>query len=173
MHLSENDWREIDIRERDRKWLLPARIVRVAGSSQEKTAVLELESAVPNAAALPIRAEPLIPEERVVSVAYPNNHLRFAHGRFVEYGSDARFAGAALLEMHDGDDRLVIDYGASGAPILDCSGRVVAVVSTAITQTLSFMSPPVRTSTAWQTPNVISIPIQALEALSRLHSSVP
>ena len=48
----------------------------------------------------------------------------------------ARLAGAALLEMHDGNDRLVLDHGASGAPVLDCEGRVVAVVSTLITQTL-------------------------------------
>ena len=103
----------------------------------------------------------------MVSLAYPNNRLRFAQGRFVEFGADVRFVGAALLEMHDGNDRLVLDHGASGAPILDCSGRVVAVVSTAITQTISFVSPAVRISTAWQTPNVVSIPIQALKDFAR------
>jgi hypothetical protein len=35
----------------------------------------------------------------------------------------------ALLEMYDGDDRLVLDHGASGAPVFDCMGRIVAVVS--------------------------------------------
>jgi hypothetical protein len=168
MHLSEKDWREIEIRERESKWSIPARIVRVAGLHPEKMAVLELESAIPSAATLPIRTEPLVPEELVVSLAYPNNHLRFARGRFVEFGADVRFVGAALLEMHDGNDRLVLDHGASGAPVLDCRGRVVAVVSTAITQTITFLSPAVRTSTAWQTPNVVSIPIQALKDLPRL-----
>src|SRR5436189_248642 len=86
-------------------------------SEEEKKAVLELRSAFPNAAALPIRTEPLVPEERVVSLAYPHNHLRFAQGRFVEFGADAKFVGAALLEMHDGNDRLVLDHGASGAPV--------------------------------------------------------
>jgi hypothetical protein len=162
MHLSVHDWKEIEIRVRESKWLIPARIVRVAGSHAEKIAVLELALAFPNAAALPIRTEPLVPEESVVSLAYPNNNLRFAQGRFVEFGADVRFEGTALLEMHDGNDRLVLDHGASGAPVLDCRGRVVAVVSTAITQTVSFLSPPLRTSTAWQTPNVVSIPIQAL-----------
>lgn len=167
MHLSARDWTEIEIRERESRWSIPTRIVRVAGSHPEKMAVLELGSAIPSAAALAIRTEPLVPEELVVSLAYPNNHLRFAQGRFVEFGVDVRFVGAALLEMHDGNDRLVLDHGASGAPILDCRGRVVAVVSTAITQTISFLSPSVRTSTAWQTPNVVSIPIQALKDFPR------
>jgi len=46
--------------------------------------------------------------------------------------------------------------------VLDCEGRVVAVVSTVITQTINLPSGPVRVSTAWQTPNVISIPAGAL-----------
>src|SRR5439155_25106029 len=165
MHLSANDWKEIEIRERESKWSILTRIFRLAGVHSEKMAVLELRSAFPNAAALPIRTEPLVPEERVVSLAYPHNHLRFAQGRFVEFGADAKFVGAALLEMHDGNDRLVLDHGASGAPVLDCRGRVVAIVSTAITQTINFLSPAVRTSTAWQTPNVVSIPIRALTPL--------
>jgi hypothetical protein len=41
-------------------------------------------------------------------------------------GSPAR----TLLEMYDGNDRLVLDHGASGAPVVDCSGQVVAVVPT-------------------------------------------
>jgi hypothetical protein len=129
-------------------------------------AVLELRTAFTGAAALSIRTGPLIPEELVVSLAYPNDHLRFAQGRFVRYGAEARLAGAALLEMHDGNDRLVLDHGASGAPVLDCSGRVVAVVSTLITQTLRLPSGAVRVSTAWQTPNVLSIPAEVLKDFS-------
>jgi hypothetical protein len=34
--------------------------------------------------------------------------------RFVRYGDD-RFSGVALFELYDGDDRLVLDYGSSGA----------------------------------------------------------
>ena len=84
----------------------------------------------------------------------------------MEIGSDARLGGAALLEMHGGDDRLVVDHGASGAPVLDCGGRVVAVVSTLITQTIRFLSNAVRISTAWQQPNVVSIPIDVLKDFS-------
>ena len=73
----------------------------------------------------------------------------------------------ALIEMHDGDDRLVLDHGASGAPVLDCEGRVVAVVSTLITQTIALPTGAVRVSTAWQTPNVLSIPAEVLNGFPR------
>ena len=166
MHLSAQDWKEIEIRERESKGSIPARILRLAGSHSEKMAVLQLRASYPTAAALAIRMEPLVPEERVVSLGYPNSRLRFAQGRFVRYGGDERFVGAALLEIHDGNDRLVLDHGASGAPVLDCDGRVVAVVSTIITQTINLPSGAVRVSTAWQTPNVVSIPAEVLKGFS-------
>jgi len=163
MHLSARDWKEIEIRERESKVSIPARVLRLAGSHAEKIAVLELQTSFPSGATLPIRTEPLVPEEFVVSLAYPKSHLRLAQGRFVRYGVEERFAGAALLEMHDGNDRLVLDHGASGAPVLDCKGRVVAVVSTLITQTISLPTGAVRVSTAWQTPNVVSMPADVLK----------
>ena len=107
--------------------------------------------------------EPLTPDEQVVSLAYPSNRLRFAAGRFVQYGDKDRVAGTALLEMHDGNDRLVLDHGASGAPVLDCAGRVVAVVSNIFTQTMQFQSRAIRVSTAWGNPNVVSVPIQVFQ----------
>lgn len=162
MHLSVQDWKEVELRERDKRASIAARIAHIVGSHSERMALLELMTPFPSAAALPVRTEPLIPEERVLSLAYPNSDLRFAQGRFVEYGADERFSGAALLELHDGNDRLVLDHGASGAPVLDCKGRVVAVVTTLITQTLRFPSGTVRVSTAWQTPNVVSMPADAL-----------
>src|SRR5262249_44486481 len=67
------------------------------------------------------------------------------------------------LEMYDGGDRLAVDHGASGAPVLDCEGRVAAVVSHVITQTLTMVSREIRVSTAWGTPNVVSVPIQVLD----------
>jgi hypothetical protein len=163
MRLSAADWKEIEVRERESKVAARARIVRIAGSAAEKIAVLELREPLPYAVALRMRVEPLVAEERLLSVAYPNGQLGFASGRFVEYGSTDRLVGTALVEMHDGSNRLVLDHGASGAPVLDCEGRVVAVVSTLITQTLHLPTGPVRTSTAWQTPNVVSIPVAALK----------
>jgi hypothetical protein len=36
--------------------------------------------------------------------------------------------------------RLVLDHGASGAPIFDCAGRVVAVASNLLTTSIQFGS---------------------------------
>ena len=142
MHLSAQDWKEIEVRERESKWSVPdAHRPRCRFACRENggARVEVRDSRVPP----PFRSGRSRSFRRscVVSLAYPNNRLRFAQGRFVEFGADVRFVGAALLEMHDGNDRLVLDHGASGAPVLDCEGRVVAVVSTVITQTISFVSP--------------------------------
>ncbi len=68
--------------------------------------------------------------------------------------------------MYDGNDRLVLDHGASGAPVLDCEGRVVAVVSNIFVKTMTFMSQAIRVSTAWGNPNTASVPIAGLEGAS-------
>ena len=60
------------------------------------------------------------------------------------------------------DDRLVIDHGASGAPVFDCEGRIAAVISTVITQIFHTPFGRQRISTAWGTPNVVSVPIREL-----------
>jgi hypothetical protein len=166
MHLSDQDWKDIEIKERDSKESTGVRIVRVLGSQSERVAVLELKSPFNGAAVLSKRVEPLVPEEPLVSLAYPNDALRFAGGRFVKYGDSGRLTGLALLEMYDGKDRLVLDHGASGAPVLDCDGKVVAVVSTLLTKTMNSLSGVVRVSTAWQTPNVASVPIEVLNDFS-------
>src|SRR5262249_37291254 len=145
---------------------IPARVQRVVGFGAEKLAVLELQSAFSGARSAAIRLTPLDPEDRVVAFAYPHSQSRVVGGRFVEYGSDGAFAGVALLEMYDGDDRLAIDHGASGAPVYDCEGRVVAVVTTVMTQTIQWVTGQIRISTAWGSPNVLSVPIQVLKEYS-------
>jgi hypothetical protein len=166
MQLSAREWKDVEMQNGEGKRSVSVRVLHLAGLHVEKMAVLELGAAIPNAAVLERRAEPLIPDEQVVSLAYPNNQLRFAGGRFVQAGDDDKFAGSALLEMYDGNDRLVLDHGASGAPVLDCNGRVVAVVTTLITRTVNFLSNVMRVSTAWQSPNVVAIPIQVLKDFS-------
>ena len=163
MKLSQHTWKDIEILDGESTERIGVRVLHLAGAHFEKIAVLELRSAFPGGRSLKIRTEPLVPEEPVVSLAYPKNCLRFAGGRFVEYGGGEKFAGTALLEMYDGDDRLVLDHGASGAPVLDCEGRVVALVSNLFTQTMQFFSQPIRISTAWGTANVVSVPIQVLK----------
>jgi hypothetical protein len=162
MRLTDQDWKQVEILEGENRQSIAVRMLRTAGSSAEKISILELRAAYAGAQALQIRMESVAAEERVVSLAYPGNRLRFAAGRFVRYGDSDRVAGAALLEMYDGDDRLVLDHGASGAPILDCEGRVIAVVSNVFTQTVQSPFRVLRVSTAWGQPNVVSVPIQVL-----------
>jgi Trypsin-like peptidase domain len=163
MMLAPRDWKQLEIRDGDVVRSIPVRVARVVGTGPEKLAVLALQSEFPGARSAAIRTEPLAPEDQVVTFAFPQGRPRVVGGRFVKYGDDERLAGAALLEMFDGNDRMAVDYGASGAPVYDCDGRVGAVVSTVITQTIPMMSGRIRTSTAWGTPNVLSIPIQALK----------
>ena len=170
MRLSEQDWKQVEVLEGENKQSIAVRILRTAGSSAEKISVLELRAAYAGAQALQVRMESVAAEERVVSLAYPGNRLRFAAGRFVRYGDSDRVAGTALLEMYDGDDRLVLDHGASGAPILDCEGRVIAVVSNVFTQTMQSPFRAMRVSTAWGQPNVVSVPIQVLSMTSETGS---
>jgi hypothetical protein len=167
MRLSDQDWKQVEVLEGENKRSIAVRIRRLAGPHAEKIAVLELGVAYPGGQSLQVRMEPLVAEERIISLAYPSNRLRFAAGRFVMYGDSDRVTGAALLELYDGDDRLALDHGASGAPVLDCDGRVVAVVSNLFTQTLQFPSRAVRISTAWGTPNVVSVPIQVLKEFAQ------
>jgi hypothetical protein len=163
MNLSDQNWKEIEIRTGGIKQSIGARIRHLAGSYAERIAVLELQLPFSDAQGFQVRMEPLVPEEPVLSLAYPGDRLRVANGRFVRYGDNDSFAGAALLEMYDGNDRLVLDHGASGAPVVDCAGRVVAVVSNLVTTIIPFVTGPLRVSTAWGNPNIVSVPIAAMK----------
>src|SRR5215217_7229324 len=93
----------------------------------EDLAILELRDAFPNARALEIRPSAPAEGETVLIPSYPAGKLRIANGR-VREAEDARgrYAGLSLLEVH-GSNRLLLNGGASGAPVLDCrDGRVTA-----------------------------------------------
>jgi len=166
MRLSTQEWKLVRIEDDAGSRSISVRIQRVVGSHTEKLAVLELEAPVLSARSATIRMAPLVPEDHVVTVAYPDNHLQVVAGRFVQYSDSGRLAGSALLEIFEGDNRLVIDYGASGAPVCDCEGRVAAIISIVMTQTLSTPFGVMRISTAWGSPNVVSVPIQQLTEFS-------
>jgi hypothetical protein len=167
MKLSHQDWKPLEVRTAGGAHSVPVRLRQILGTDAEKIAVLELQAAVPGAQASALRMEPLRDEEPLVSLAYPHERMRVAGGRFVRYGEGEKFAGTALLEMYDGNDRLVLDHGASGAPVFDCTGHVVAVVSNLFTSTMQFLSQPIRISTAWGDANVASVPVQVLKDYGR------
>ncbi len=163
MMLSPTDWKQLELVDADRTQFIDARIQRVVGTKAEKLAIIELRRSIPDARTATIRTEPLVPEEPVMTLAYPAGRSQVVSGRFVQFGSGDKLAGMALLELYDGDNRLVVDHGASGAPVIDCNGRVAAVVSDVFTQTIQWAYREIRISTAWGMPNVVSVPVQALE----------
>jgi hypothetical protein len=168
MKLSTDEWKALTIEDGADSQSIPVRIHRLAGNHDEKLAVLELRSPMSNARSVAIRMSPLLPDDRVMTLTYPNRLPRIVTGRFVQYVDDGRLAGSALLEIYDGNNRLVIDHGASGSPVFDCDGRVAAVISTVMTQTLPTPFGAMRISTAWGSPNVVSVPVQQLTELSEV-----
>jgi Trypsin-like peptidase domain len=167
MMLSAQDWKTLEIESGNGSRSIKARIRQVAGAEPEKLAVIELQDPVEHVRVVKIRREPLLPEEQVMTITYPAGRPHPVAGHFVRMGDAGKTAGMALLEFYEGENRLIVDHGASGAPVLDCEGRVAAVVSNVFTQSIQFPSREIRISTAWGTPNVVSVPLQALDDLSQ------
>ena len=159
MRLSEREWKSVQLRDGDAFEKIDVRLQRIVGTGPEKIALIETAAPLESARPLALRKEPLAAEEPVISRAYRSDRMRTAQGRFVGYGTQGRFAGGALFEIYDGNDRMALDYGSSGAPVLDCSGRVVAVVANLLTQTIGGQ---VRVTTAWSMPNVLTVPVSVL-----------
>jgi hypothetical protein len=166
MKLSTVDWKPLEILDGDHSQFIAARVQRLADGPLEKLALIELESAVPGARSVEIRKEPLLPDEKVITYASSGGRPRLVEGRFVRLGDEGKIAGTALLEVYEGENRFVIDHGASGAPVMDCSGRVVAVVSDIFVQNIVWASHNIRIPTAWGMPNVVSLPVRPLVEFS-------
>lgn len=165
LQLSTDSWARIDLGQQGLADRVDARIGQLVDANPEKIAVIELRKPVRGAIPLSVRSAPLKPDEPILSVAYSGMRLRFAGGRFVDSPSSTRFPGAALFEIYDGTDRLVIDEGASGAPVLDCRGEVVGVITGTLSQEVTIFARTMRISTAWQKPNVVGIPVGRLANL--------
>jgi hypothetical protein len=133
-------------------------------------AILELREAFPNARVLDTRTEPPSPGEPVLVAAYPDGRLRLAQGIVREDDQlAARYAGLSLLEVQ-GTNRLLLNGGASGAPVLDCRrGEVVAVLNGLLTGSALPLPLPKNTvvPTPWGSPTNTAVPVSILESIKK------
>ncbi|MGZ5872481.1 MAG: S1 family peptidase [Bradyrhizobium sp.] len=175
--LPRGEWRNVEVRQRDVTVEVSARLLVVVKALPEGFAIFELQKPFPNAQTLKLREKPLSRNEPVRSIAYLDG-LRFAKGRFAEIAGsssdvprDHPFAkvrpGSGLFEMWDieerKNDRYVLDHGASGAPIIDCEGKVAAVTSSFVTQgSLYFAGREIKLTTPWGMANNTAALIQPL-----------
>jgi hypothetical protein len=174
--LPRGEWRKVEVRQRDVTVQVSARLLAVVRAIPEGFAIFELRERFPNAQTLNLREKPLSRNEPVRSIAYLDG-LRFAKGRFAEIAGSGDIArdhplakvrpGSGLFEMwdieEDKSDRSVLDHGASGAPIVDCEGKVAAVASSFVTQqSLYFAGREIELTTPWGMANNTAALIQPL-----------
>ena len=77
MKLSTQEWKSLKLEDGADSQSISVRIRRlVGGGHAEKLAVLELQTAVSPARSVAIRMSPLVPEDRVVTFAYPEQRPR-------------------------------------------------------------------------------------------------
>ena len=93
MKLSTQEWKSLKLEDGADSQSISVRIRRLAGAHAEKLAVLELQTAVSTARSVAIRMSPLVPEDRVVTFAYPNQRPRTVAGRFVQYADNGQARG--------------------------------------------------------------------------------
>ena len=147
LRLSESDWQPLTIARSEEEHgeakavlLTEARIIKQNTEAAEEAAVLiELRDPLPEGMLLPERRfRPLARDEAVMAVGYPTMTLRAAVGAFTlpepspeaqsRSGDPSALLRFVLVDPDDRDTR-ALGPGASGAPIVDCAGRVVAVIS--------------------------------------------
>jgi hypothetical protein len=165
-----------------------ARIVEsVATGLPERITIIELDSPLEGRIPAKVRAAPLRPDEPVVGIGYrwtdDSETLQYARGRHARWADggepaegDEQQTPFLLFELANekGDDRYVFDHGASGSPIFDCEGKVVAVANSIFAYTLDqfagilkALDPTasdevIRVTTAWGEPNTSGVPAAVL-----------
>jgi hypothetical protein len=186
--LSTHDWQEAELRQASQDGE-PGTTIRVqlrvlargqpadaqgGGSKRNRAltddvAILELREPFPNAQVLDVRLEQPAADTTVLVLGYPGGRMQAARGIVREIRDHSgKFAGLTLLEVQ-GDNRLLLDGGTSGAPVLDCrQGRVVAVLNGLLTgPSLPFL-PPERSvvPTPWGSPTNTAVPAATLAAIT-------
>ncbi len=170
------DWQTVTVQYSDQyltatntELTIPMRLVTTFETiAPENITLIELQHGMLGFEPLQVRYEPPKKDEPVVGAGYTDGILRAAAGwyRVPEPTSGVMaepppdIQGYLLFELNgeDGRDRHVFDYGASGSPILDCDGRVVAVTSDIITQLRSFGVTTMRITPSTGQPNNTALP---------------
>lgn len=175
MLLSSNQWREIEVAHFDTNGVLISwekTQVTIAASfrytDHDGITVLCLKWPFGGVKPLPIRTKLLSLDEEVFSIGYSEKNLSIAKGRFVCYEKatlcNTGRVGLAYFELRNGNP-IALDFGSSGAPVVDQEGKVVSVVSTTISQKVDLRVPgvkPMRVSSPHGQPTNIGIPTPEL-----------
>jgi hypothetical protein len=127
----------------------------------DDVAILELREPFPDAHVLDVQPEAPAADATVLVLGYPGGRMQAARGTVrVVKDPPGKYAGLTFLEVQ-GDNRLLLNAGTSGAPVLDCrQGRVVAVINGLLTgPSLPFL-PPERSvvPTPWGSPTNTAVP---------------
>jgi hypothetical protein len=176
-------WQEVELRREGRPdvtvraWLRVA-ILGMASRGQgngaglgsglaEDIAILELRDPFPAAQVLDIGSEMPPNNATVLVLGYPGGRMQAAKGVVRETGIPVgKYAGLTLLEV-EGPNRLLLNGGTSGAPVLDClTGQVIGVLNTLLTSP-SLPFPPSGHAvipTPWGSPTNTAVPASRLTA---------
>lgn len=172
----ETDWQTVTVQYSDQyltttntELAIPMRLVTTFETiAPENITLIELQHGMLGFEPLQVRYDPPRKDEPVVGAGYTGGTLRAAAGWYrvpeptagVMTESPPEIQGYLLFELNgeDGRDRHVFDYGASGSPILDCDGRVIAVTSDIITQLRSFGVTTMRLTPSTGEPNNTALP---------------
>ncbi|WP_457108095.1 trypsin-like peptidase domain-containing protein [Methylobacterium sp. P5_C11] len=134
----------------------------------DDVAIMELHDPFPNATVLDVQPTAPAHDDPVLVLGYPEGQMQAARGIVRQAAESAgRYTGLALLEVQ-GANRLLLDHGASGAPVLDCGkGAVVAVLNGLLTSPPLLFLPRGHAAipTPWGSPTNTAVPASTLVAI--------
>ena len=111
---------------------------------QENIYILELADPVKNALVLPVRST--LPQygEPIIGIGYADGRLHFGYGHYQGIANtdneNVELVGKPVIEMDGSKNRLVLDSGASGGPIIDCREHIFGLTSQVISNDLMRMT---------------------------------
>jgi hypothetical protein len=134
------------------------RLADLIDTPGEDIAVIELQKPLFDVKPIPVSKDMPTAKSPSYCSGFTEGTLRHASGTFHRIGKDEdspELNDFGLFEMYEGNDRLALDHGASGAPVLNTKGEVVAVLAIVKTGEVKMINgvEPMRVSTSWGTPN--------------------